>query len=104
MIPGLQKFHGRTAVITGAGSGIGRALALELSRVGACLALSDVNERDVEYTAQRCRARGGDARAYVVDVSDREAVFAHAEQVMRDLGGVALLINNAGVAITGPAQ
>jgi NAD(P)-dependent dehydrogenase (short-subunit alcohol dehydrogenase family) len=104
MIPGLQKFHGRTAVITGAGSGIGRALALELSRVGACLALSDVNERDVEYTAQRCRARGSDARAYVVDVSDRDAVFAHAEQVMRDFGGVALLINNAGVAMTGRVQ
>src|SRR4051794_30221672 len=100
MIRGIEKFHGRTAVITGAGSGIGRALALELARTGTCLALSDVSAAGVEYTAQRCRARGADARAYVLDVADRDAVFAHAEQVVRDFGGVALVINNAGVAMS----
>jgi NAD(P)-dependent dehydrogenase (short-subunit alcohol dehydrogenase family) len=104
VIPGIEKFHGRTAVITGAGSGIGRSLALELARAGARLALSDVNGDDVEYTAKRCRARGAEARSYVLDVSDRAAFFAHADEVVRDFGGVALVINNAGVAMTGRVQ
>src|ERR1700712_2958152 len=104
MIPGLQKFHGRTAVITGAGSGIGRALALELARVGACLALSDVNKAGLQHTVERCRRRGSDARGYILDVSDRDAVFAHADEVVRDFGGVAMVINNAGVAMSGRVQ
>jgi NAD(P)-dependent dehydrogenase (short-subunit alcohol dehydrogenase family) len=104
MIRGIERFHGRTAVITGAGSGIGRALALELARAGACLALSDVNTADVEYTAARCRVRGSDARAYTLNVADRDGVFAHAKEVMRDFGGVALVINNAGVAMSGSVQ
>jgi NAD(P)-dependent dehydrogenase (short-subunit alcohol dehydrogenase family) len=104
MIRGIEKFRGRTAVITGAGSGIGRALALELARHGACLALSDVNAAGLDHTVARCRTRGADARPYVLDVSDRDAVFAHAEQVVRDFGGVALVINNAGVAMSGRVQ
>lgn len=104
MIRGIEKFHGRTAVITGAGSGIGRALALELARIGACLALSDVNKEGLDHTVQRCRTRGADARAYILDVSDREAVFAHAEQVVHDFGSVDLVINNAGVAMSGRVQ
>jgi NAD(P)-dependent dehydrogenase (short-subunit alcohol dehydrogenase family) len=104
VIRGIEKFHGRTVVITGAGSGIGRALALELARTGACLALSDVNEAGLQYTVERCRKRGADARAYILDVSDRDAVFAHAEEVVRDFGGVAALINNAGVAMSGRVQ
>jgi NAD(P)-dependent dehydrogenase (short-subunit alcohol dehydrogenase family) len=104
VIRGIEKFHGRTAVITGAGSGIGRALALELARVGACLALSDVNKEGLDHTVERCRTRGADARGYVLDVSDRDAVFAHADEVVRDFGGVALVINNAGVAMSGRVQ
>jgi NAD(P)-dependent dehydrogenase (short-subunit alcohol dehydrogenase family) len=104
MIRGIEKFHGRTAVITGAGSGIGRSLALELARVGARLALSDVNAGGLEHTVQRCRTRGAETRGYALDVSDRDAFFAHAKEVVADFGDVALVINNAGVAMSGRVQ
>jgi len=104
VIRGIQKFSGRTAVITGAGSGIGRALALELARIGARLALSDVNVEGLEHTARRCRTRGADVSTYVLDVSDRDAFFAHAKQVADEFGEVTLVINNAGVAMSGRVQ
>jgi NAD(P)-dependent dehydrogenase (short-subunit alcohol dehydrogenase family) len=104
VIRGIEKFHGRTAVITGAGSGIGRALALELARIGARLALSDVNVDGLAYTAERCRKRGAETREYVLDVSDRDAFFAHAKEVVADFGDVTLVINNAGVAMSGRVQ
>lgn len=97
----MRSYWGRTAVVTGAGSGIGRALALELAGRGARLALSDVDEAAAADTAQQCSAFGGDVRSYALDVADREAVFAHADQVAHDLGAVHLVINNAGVALHG---
>ena len=87
--------------MTGAGSGIGRALAVELAGRAARLALSDVDPASVEETARTCRGLGVDARAYRLDVADRAAVFAHAEQVVRDLTSVHLVVNNAGVALHG---
>jgi NAD(P)-dependent dehydrogenase (short-subunit alcohol dehydrogenase family) len=104
VIRGIETFHGRTAVITGAGSGIGRALALELARIGACLALSDIDADGLAHTVERCRTRGAEVRGYRLDVADRDAVFAHADEVMKDFGGVALMINNAGVAMSGRVQ
>lgn len=88
--------------MTGAGSGIGRALAVELAGRGARLALSDVRETSLEQTAALCRQLGAEARGYRLDVADRAAVFAHAEQVVADFGAVHLVVNNAGVALHGP--
>jgi NAD(P)-dependent dehydrogenase (short-subunit alcohol dehydrogenase family) len=87
--------------VTGAGSGIGRALAVELAGRGARLALSDVDLPATEQTAASCRDLGADVRVYRLDVADRAAVFAHAEEVMRDFGAVHLVVNNAGVALHG---
>ena len=97
----MRQYAGRTAVITGAGSGIGRALALELAARGAVLALSDVDEAAAERTAEQCRATGTTARAWRIDVADRDAVFAHAQDVVDAFGAVHLVVNNAGVALHG---
>jgi NAD(P)-dependent dehydrogenase (short-subunit alcohol dehydrogenase family) len=95
----MKNFNGRVAVITGAGSGIGRALALELAGRGARLALSDVNAVGVADTAASCEKLGVQAKGYVLDVADREAVHAHAAEVVADFDKVNLVVNNAGVAV-----
>ncbi|WP_306361230.1 SDR family oxidoreductase [Nocardia sp. CC227C] len=96
----MQSFHGKVAVITGAGAGIGRALALELARGGAALALSGRNLDSVAETAALCEQEGAKARAYRLDVTDRAAVYAHADAVVADFGKVNLVVNNAGVSLT----
>ena len=96
-----RTYRGRTCVVTGAGSGIGRALAVELAGRGARVALSDVDLASAEETAASCRTLGAEARAYRLDVADRAAVFAHADDVVRDFGAVHLVVNNAGVALHG---
>ncbi len=94
----MKSFKRKVAVITGAGSGIGRALAMQLAREGARLALSDINEDAVAQTIADL-PRTTDAHGYVLDVSSRDAVFAHAEQVRSDFGAVHLLFNNAGTTL-----
>jgi NAD(P)-dependent dehydrogenase (short-subunit alcohol dehydrogenase family) len=95
----MKNFTDRVAVITGAGSGIGRALALDLAGRGARLALSDVDEVAVADTAARCEKLGVQAQGYQLDVSDRAAMTAHADQVVAEFGRVNLVVNNAGVAL-----
>jgi len=99
-----RTYAGRTAVITGAGSGIGRALAVELAGRGARLALSDVDEASVQQTVATCRGLGATAHGYRLDVTDRAAVHTHADDVASDLGAVHLVVNNAGVALHGPVS
>ncbi len=98
----MKDFADRVAVITGAGSGIGRALALDLARRGARLELTDIDAAGVAATADACLAVGAKARHHVLDVADRAAVDAHATQVMAAHGRVDLVVNNAGVSMTGP--
>lgn len=95
-----SEFRNRVVVITGAGSGIGRALALQFASAGARLALSDLNKVGLDETLTML-ANGCEARGYSVDVSSREAVFAHAAEVQRDFGTAHLLINNAGATLIG---
>jgi NAD(P)-dependent dehydrogenase (short-subunit alcohol dehydrogenase family) len=95
----VKSFHDKVCVVTGAGSGIGRALALELAGRGARLAISDVNADTIAQTAEEAGRRGADVERYVLDVSDRKAVFAHADAVAARFGAVHLVVNNAGVAV-----
>src|SRR6516165_6042094 len=75
----VKNLDNKVVAITGAGAGIGRALAEQLADRGARLALSDVDQDAAEQTAAACRARGIDARGYRLDVSDRDAVLTHAD-------------------------
>jgi short-subunit dehydrogenase len=95
----MREIRGTVAVITGAGSGIGRALAIDLSRRGADLALADVNSTGLEET----RKLLGDAKAqtYTVDVAKAAEVEEFARRVQQDFGRASLLVNNAGVALFG---
>ena len=94
----MKNLKNKVAVVTGAGSGIGRALAKSLADRGCRLALSDVNESGLAETA--AALSGADVKTYRLDVSDRDAIFAHAEEVVKDFGQVNLVINNAGVALS----
>ncbi|AXQ31438.1 SDR family oxidoreductase [Solimonas sp. K1W22B-7] len=100
----MKQLMGKVAVITGAGSGIGRACALELGRAGCRLALSDVSQAGLAGTVAACEALGIEARGYALDVSKREAVYAHAEDVKRDFGNANLVLNNAGVSVAARAD
>lgn len=95
----MKHFEGRVAAITGAGSGIGRALATDLARRGAQLALSDVDEVGLAETVRQCQTTGVKVTSLRVDVADRHAVEAWADQVVADHGKVNLIFNNAGVAL-----
>lgn len=94
----MSGVRGKVAVVTGAGSGIGRQLALELARRGARPAVSDVDEPGLGETADRARALGAEVHATRLDVSDRAAVEAYAETVAGHFGVVHQVYNNAGVA------
>lgn len=93
-------FEHKLAVVTGAGSGIGRALAMQLAAAGARVALSDIDTKGLAETLAALPA-GTEARGYALDVASREAVYAHAEDVKRDFGAPHIVINNAGVAVVG---
>ena len=95
-----EIFKGKVAVITGAGSGIGRALSQKLAAEGARLALSDVNRAALDETLQSLPA-GTEARGYTLDVSSRAAFFAHADEVIRDFGTAHFIFNNAGTTLVG---
>jgi len=93
--------HGRSAVVTGAASGIGRATALLLAERGCDLFLCDIDEAGLEDTAGLARKIGRRAHTHRVDVADRAQMKAFADATHAEVEAVDLLINNAGVAISG---
>lgn len=96
-----QRFDDKLLVITGGGSGIGRETALAFARLGATVALSDIDPAAAEETAELVRALGATAHAYRLDVADETAVLAHADEVMAAHGVPDILINNAGIGHAG---
>ncbi len=93
---------GKVVVVTGAGSGIGRALAVLAARHGARVAISDVDENGLAETAATIKQVSGlEAHVDKLDVRDRDAVKAYAAAVAAELGGVDAVVNNAGVALNG---
>ncbi|PTU32431.1 SDR family NAD(P)-dependent oxidoreductase [Stenotrophobium rhamnosiphilum] len=100
----MKSFNNKVAAITGAGSGIGRALALELAAQNCALSLSDVNETGLAETAKLLADSGVKVTTSKVDVSKLEQVQAWAKKTVKDHGKVNLIFNNAGVAVAGTVE
>lgn len=100
----MNAFAGKVAVVTGAGSGIGRALALNLAERGAKLALSDVDMNGLEETVRQVEALGGEVASQFLDVSQRETVLDYADTVKARFGKINQIYNNAGIAYHGDVE
>ncbi|MET0591531.1 MAG: SDR family NAD(P)-dependent oxidoreductase [Polyangiaceae bacterium] len=96
----MKTLSNKTVAITGAGSGIGRALAVQMGALGARLALSDVNEATLAETASLVASNRGPVHTARVDVGQRDAIYAWAEQVNKEVGPADVIINNAGVSLS----
>jgi NAD(P)-dependent dehydrogenase (short-subunit alcohol dehydrogenase family) len=96
----MKCFQNKVAVVTGAGSGIGRNLCIQMAQAGARLAMSDVNDAGLAETVKRLPP-GTDYKCYRVDVASREQVYGYAESVKRDFGTAHYVFNNAGVTVAG---
>ena len=96
-----RRLEGRTAVITGAGGGIGRAIAVSLARRRCHLALADIDEAGMAGTADLARGYGVRVTCHRLDVADRAAVAGFPALVAAEHPGVDVLVNNAGVAVGG---
>jgi NADP-dependent 3-hydroxy acid dehydrogenase YdfG len=100
----MKGFDGKVAVVTGAGSGVGQALAIELARSGAKLAISDVDTEGLAATEERLNAIGAPVKADRLDVTEREAFEVYADGVKGHYGIVNQVYNNAGIAYTGSVE
>ncbi|MGD1108761.1 MAG: SDR family oxidoreductase [Mycobacterium sp.] len=100
----MRGFAGKVAVVTGAGSGIGQALAVELSRSGASVAISDVDTEGLAQTEEQLKAIGAPVKADRLDVTEREAFLLYADAVNEHFGKVNQIYNNAGIAFTGDIE
>jgi NADP-dependent 3-hydroxy acid dehydrogenase YdfG len=100
----MEGFAGKVAAVTGAGSGIGQALAIELGRSGAKLAISDVDTEGLAATEERLKAIGAPVKADRLDVTEREAFELYADEVKNHFGTVNQIYNNAGIAFAGDVE
>lgn len=94
----VPKLANRVAVVTGAGQGLGRAIALRYAAEGAWVAVVDMNEETAGAVVDEIREAGGKALAYACDVSKRAQVEQTATTIAADLGPISILVNNAGVS------
>ncbi|WP_406814563.1 SDR family NAD(P)-dependent oxidoreductase [Mycobacterium sp. M23085] len=100
----MGTFAGKVAVVTGAGSGIGQALAVELGRAGAKVAISDVDTEGLAQTAEQLTAIGAAFKSDRLDVTEREAFLAYADAVNQHFGKVNQIYNNAGITFIGSIE
>lgn len=92
-----RRFDGKVAVVTGAGGGIGSAIAERLAGEGATVIVADMNEAAAEAVAERLRGSGGAASALAFDVTDADASSGAVERIVTDFGAIDVLANNAGI-------
>ena len=93
-----MNIDGKVALVTGAGQGIGRAIALRLARDGADIAIVDINDEKMQAVVDEVRAIGRKATAFKADVSKRDDVYAAINHTEKELGGFDIIVNNAGIA------
>jgi 3-oxoacyl-[acyl-carrier protein] reductase len=92
-----KPLDGRRAVVTGAGSGIGEAIALAYAQAGAQLLLADIDAARADSVAQRCRALGAQAETVIGDVGDESTAHRIIDRCVQAFGGIDILVNNAGM-------
>jgi 3-oxoacyl-[acyl-carrier protein] reductase len=93
----MNNLEGKTALVTGASQGIGRSCALELAKMGARIVLAARNEEKLEAVAAEIVAAGGQAKAFVLDISDESSIQTTAKAALAQFGSVEILVNNAGI-------
>ncbi|HND14173.1 MAG TPA: SDR family NAD(P)-dependent oxidoreductase, partial [Pseudomonadales bacterium] len=94
----MNHLEGKVVLITGAGQGIGRAIALRLARDGADIAVVDINDKKTPQVADEIRALGRRATIFSADISRRADVYAAIEHAEKELGSFDIIVNNAGIA------
>ncbi len=99
-----MRLEGKSAIITGAASGIGKDIALRFAREGAKVAIADLKQAAAEAAAAEIRATGGTATAVAMDVADEQAVNQGVAAVAAEFGGVDILVSNAGIQIVHPVD
>lgn len=95
-----MSINGKVVLVTGAGQGIGRGIALRLARDGADIALVDLNDEKIKLVAEEVKALGRRAITITADISVREEVFAAVNETEKQLGGFDVIVNNAGISQT----
>jgi NAD(P)-dependent dehydrogenase (short-subunit alcohol dehydrogenase family) len=98
----MAGLDGRVALVTGAGTGLGRGIAEELARAGASIAIAEIHADAGAATAEQLAGLGVEARAYPTDVASSEQVDATFEAAARDFGQLDIVVNNAGISRVGP--
>lgn len=93
-----MRIDGKVALVTGAGQGIGRGIALRLAQDGAHIAIVDLKEDKMQAVAEEVKALGRKATTFAADVSQRDQVFAAVAHAEKELGGFDIMVNNAGIA------
>lgn len=94
----MMRLESRVAIVTGAGKGIGKAIAIALSKEGAAVAIADINKETAKETASEVEALGRKALALKVDVTNRTDVEAMVKRTVAEFGKIDILVNNAGVS------
>ncbi len=97
----MSSLEGRTALVTGASQGIGRACAIELAKAGAKVALAARNEQKLAEVAAEIAAAGGNAQAFAIDIGSEDSIKTGAKAALAHFGSIEILVNNAGITKDG---
>ena len=101
---GVMRLKGKVAIVTGAGSGLGKTIAQKLAAEGAKVALADISMENAQKAAEEIQKTGGEAAAFLADITSEEQIQKMFAEVEREFGGIDLLYNNAGVSPVGTVE